>query len=692
MYRLGVDVGGTFTDVYLVDHHSGVAHRAKVPTTVEDQSIGVLDGATRACAQAGITIADLEQFLHGTTVATNAVLERKGARVGLIVTRGFRQVLHIARSFVPGGLGGWIVWDRPPPLVDLRDTFEVGGRIAADGSVVAPLDLGDLEVALESLRQAGVASLTIAFVNSYANAEHENEAKRIAMAKLPGVSVSISSEILPELGEYERTLTTVANSYVRPTVSAYLDNLSSQLESKGLDAERRVLRSDGGLMTFDAAGDAPVNLLMSGPAGGVAAAVALGPRAGFANLLTLDMGGTSTDVALIEDAVPAVRRETSVGDLAVRAPSLDVRTVGAGGGSIARVPELTRALRVGPESAGARPGPVAYGRGGTEPTVTDANVVLGFLPSKILGGEMELDVDGARRAVLDSVGRPLGLGVEEAASAIIDLANESMLGALRLVSVQQGHDPREFALFPFGGAGPLHANALAGLLGSWPVVVPPSPGVLCAYGDVSTSLRSEASQSIIRRFDGLREAELVAALEQLGQQVTEELDRAGVPPSGRELGFEVDVRYHGQGFEVPVAVKLERSAIVGGVDSIATAFDAAHERLFGFSLDELHETVSIRAIAAAERPEMPGLEIGAASTPDPADAVIESHRMYVDGEWHGGVLVDRGRLLTGHRVAGPAVILEMDSTTVVLPGHDADVDRWGNLIIAPTGWTRGGAR
>jgi N-methylhydantoinase A len=690
MYRLGVDVGGTFTDVYLVDHSSGHAYRAKVPTTVEDQSIGVLEGAERACEAAGITLAGLEQFLHGTTVATNAVLERKGARVGLVVTRGFRQILHIARSFVPGGLGGWIVWDRPPPLVDLRDTFEVGGRVAADGSIVEPLDVEGLKAALTTLRERGVAALTIAFINSYANPEQELEAKRIATEMLPGVSVSVSSEILPELGEYDRTLTTVANSYVRPAVSAYLDNLSSKLGSKGLNAERRVLRSDGGLMTFDAAGDAPVNLLMSGPAGGVAAAGALGPRAGFP--LTLDMGGTSTDVALIEDSVPAVRRETSVGDLAVRAPSLDVRTVGAGGGSIARVPELTRALRVGPESAGARPGPVAYGRGGTAPTVTDANVVLGFLPSTILGGEMQLDVEGARRAVLEGVGRPLGLGVEEAAAAIIDLANESMLGALRLVSVQQGHDPRQFALFPFGGAGPLHANALAALLGSWPVVVPPSPGVLCAYGDVSTSLRAEASQSIIRRFDVLSEGELVAALEQLGRQVAEELDRAGVAPAGRQLTFQVDVRYSGQGFEVSVPAEVANGSIVGGLAAIGAGFDRAHERLFGFSLDELHETVSIRAIAEAERPRMPEVEIGTASSPDPTEAVISPHRMYVDGRWHDGVLVDRDRLRTGHRVQGPAVILEMDSTTVVLPGHDAEVDRWGNLIIAPTGWTRGGSR
>ncbi|MDZ7679796.1 MAG: hydantoinase/oxoprolinase family protein [Acidimicrobiales bacterium] len=687
-----MDVGGTFTDVYLVDAETGVSHRAKVPTTVEDQSLGVLEGAERARKLAGIDLSELEQFLHGTTVATNAVLERKGARVGLIVTRGYRQVLHIARSFVPGGLGGWIVWDRPPPLVDLRHTREVGGRIGSDGSVVEPLDVDGLRHALAELEAAEVTALTIAFFNSYANAEHEREAKRIAEEVLPSMSVSISSEIQPELGEYERTLTTVANSYVRPTVAAYLDALSHQLSSRGLHADRRVLRSDGGLMTFEAASDAPVNLLMSGPAGGVAAAVAIGPSSGYASLLTLDMGGTSTDVALIEDGIPAVRRETAVGDLVVRAPSLDVRTVGAGGGSIARVPELTGSLRVGPESAGARPGPAAYGRGGTEPTVTDANVVLGFLPPRILGGEMELDVEGARRAVAAGVGAPLGLDVEEAAAAIIDLANESMLGALRLVSVQQGHDPREFALFPFGGAGPLHANALARLLGSWPVVVPPSPGVLCAHGDVSTSLRAEATQSIIRRFDAIEPRELVAELSRLGDQVSDELDHAGVPAVGRLVSYEVDVRYHGQGFEVPVPVEHEGAALSGGLAALGAAFDAAHERLFGFSLDELHETVSIRAIGAAPRPELFGTEIDVASSPDASGAVVEPQRVYADGAWHDAVLVDRTQLRAGHHISGPAIILEMDSTTVVLPGHDCEVDRWGNLVIAPAGWTAGEKR
>jgi N-methylhydantoinase A len=690
MHRLGVDVGGTFTDVFLVDEGTGRARRAKVPTTAEDQSIGVLAGVDRVCEMAGIQISDLQHFLHGTTVATNAVLERKGARVGLVTTRGYRQILHIARSFVPGGLGGWLVWSRPAPLVDLRDTVEVTERTGADGSIVTELDEADLRGALETLRDAGIEALTIAFINAYANPANERRAKEVAETVLPGVSISISSEILPELGEYERTLTTVANSYVKPTVSAYLQKLSGQLEAKGLSCDRRVLRSDGGLTAFDAAETAPVNLLMSGPAGGVAAAVALGPRAGFLDLLTLDMGGTSTDVALIESAIPAVRRETAVGDLTVRAPSVVVRTVGAGGGSIARVPELTGALRVGPESAGANPGPVAYGRGGQAPTVTDANVVLGFLPAQILGGEMELDVEGAHRAILEGVGRPLGLGVEAAAAAVIDLANESMLGALRLVSIQQGHDPRRFALFAFGGAGPLHANALARLIGSWPVVVPPSPGVLCAYGDAATSLRAETSQSIIRRFSELDMAELESELRRLGAAVDEELADAGVAPAARTIAYEVDIRYRGQGFQMPIEAQLESSGIVGGSAGLGESFDQVHQRLFGFLLPEEHETVSIRAVATADRPNLMAPELAAAPSPRPDEAVIGPHRLFADGRWHDGTLVDRSRLLAGHHVEGPAVVVEMDSTTVVLPGHGADVDAWGNLLIRPSNGTKGG--
>ncbi|GAA1738318.1 hydantoinase/oxoprolinase family protein [Luedemannella helvata] len=679
MYRLGVDVGGTFTDVLLIEDATGKTRRTKVPSTPQDQSVGVIEGVTRILADAAARAADVSQFLHGTTVATNAVLERRGARVGLVVTVGYRQVLHIARSFVPGGLGGWIVWDRPAELVALDDVREVPGRMDFQGNQIEPLDESAVRAAVRQLVDRGVDALAIGFVNSYANPAHELRAAEIAAQEAPGVPVSTSAGVLPELGEYERTLTTVANAYVRPGVGAYLRNLSAKLVAEGLVSERRVLRSDGGLMTFERAEDIPVSLLMSGPAGGVAAAVALGPAAGFRDLLTLDMGGTSTDVALIENGTPVIRRETTVADLAVRAPSIDVQTVGAGGGSIAHVPELTGALRVGPASAGALPGPATYGRGGVLPTVTDANVVLGYLPQALLGGAMPLDVEKARTAV-GTVATKLGISVEAAAAAIIDIVNENMLGALRLVSVQRGYDPRRFALFGFGGAGPLHANALAKLLGSWPVVIPQSPGVLCAYGDASTGVRAEANRSIVRRLDEFDEQQLQAEFADLAGQIETEFDRAGVPADARIVRFEADVRYHGQGFEVPVDVGTARDGAL--IPKLRSGFDEAHERLFGFAIDEPHEIVNIRAVGTSGDVKIKPVEIEHGG-PDAQRAVMGRQQVYVNGAWQEALLYDRTALRAGNELPGPAIVVEMDSTSLILPGCVARVDKLGNLVILP---------
>lgn len=679
MYRLGVDVGGTFTDVLLFNDSSGHIHRTKVPSTPSDQSEGIAEGVLAVLDEARADAAEVRQFRHGTTVATNAILERKGARVGLIVTRGYRQVVHIARSFVPGGLGGWIVWDRPDSLVDLEDVLEVGGRIDAEGAEIEPLDEAQTRKAVRSLVARGIETISIMLINAYVNDSHEKRVAQIVADEAPSVPVSVSSRILPELGEYDRALTTVANAYVRPTMSAYLNNLVERLGDLGVAGERRVLRSDGGLTAFELGGSQPVNLLMSGPAGGVAAATTIGPLAGYGNLLTLDMGGTSTDVALIEDGRALVRRETAIGDLTVRAPAIDVATVGAGGGSIAVVPELTGGLRVGPESAGAVPGPAAYGRGGALPTVTDANVVLGCLPEALLGGRMKLDVDGARDAVALLAGQ-LSIPLEDAAAAVIDLVNEGMLGALRVMSVQRGYDPRDFALFVFGGAGPLHGNALAKLLGSWPVIVPPSPGVLCAFGDAATSLRAERSRSLVRKMSDLDPTEFRSVVSELADQVDEELQSIGVSTDLRELRCEADVRYFGQGFELSVAIDLEASPL----EAMRAQFEEAHRRLFGFALDDEQEVMGVRVIGTSmERPITPP-RLDADGT-DSQHARLGAQRAYLDRAWVEAGLYDRSALRAGNVVEGPAVVMEMDSTTLVLPGCSATVDSYGNLIIRPNG-------
>ena len=679
-YRLGVDVGGTFTDLLLIDEATGATFRAKTPSTPADQSVGVLAGIEKICALAGVDPCVIADVMHGTTVATNAVLEGKGARVGLITTEGYRQVLHIARSFVPGGLAGWIVWQNKGALAALEDTLEVSGRIGADGSVVRALDEAGAQAALRTLAAKGVASITVSLINSFANDSHERRILEIARDVVPDLTVSLSCDILPEMREYERAATTVANAYVRPVVSGYLQSLERQCAARGMHARLRVLRSDGGLMGIDVAKRAPVNLLMSGPAGGVAGAIWAAGQAGFDDLLTFDMGGTSTDVALVENGAARLRRETAVGDVTVRAPSLDVRTVGAGGGSIARVPELTRALRVGPESAGALPGPVAYGRGGTLATVTDANVVLGYLPVSLLGGEMRLDREGARRAIA-TVAEALGSDPIQVAQGIVDIVNENMFGALRLVSVEQGYDPRDFALVGFGGAGPLHANALGRLLGCWPVVIPPSPGVLCAYGDATTRLRNEASRTFVRRFSATSDAEIASLLGELAAQAARALDAEGVPRNEHSVSCEVDVRYAGQGFELPIEAPLDGFA-AGGLDALARQFDATHERLFTFALEAEREVVNLRAVVQgkAARVDTPELDHGGA---DPRHAILQPTRIWVKRREVDALIYDRARLKAGMLLPGPAIVTEMDSTTLILPGHVAAVHASGNLLIRP---------
>jgi N-methylhydantoinase A len=680
-YRLGVDVGGTFTDLLLFDEGSGAFWRHKTPSTPADSSQGILEGVEAICGTAGIRPSEVEVFLHGTTVATNAVLEGKGARVGLIVTDGYRHVMQIARSLVPGGLAAWIIWPKPQPLAALEDTIEVGGRIDAQGREVRPLDEAGARAALERLKGQGVEAITVSLINAYLNGAHEKRIGELAREIMPDVPVSLSHEVLPEMQEYERTLTTVANAAVRPVVGRYVRNLRERLRGSGMAGKLSLLRSDGGLMSSEKSEEHPVSLLMSGPAGGVTGALWVAKNAGLKNILTLDVGGTSTDVALIENLEPRRVRTTDVGHLSVRASSLDVKTVGAGGGSIAYVPELTKALRVGPQSAGAVPGPAAYGKGGVQPTVTDANVVLGYLPENLLGGAFRLDRDAAKRAV-QTIADALGIGLMEAARGIIDIVNENMFGALRMISVQQGYDPREFALMGFGGAGPLHVNAVARLMGSWPAVSPVSPGVLCALGDATTRMRTETARSFSKLASETDEAEIGAVLDEMREQTRAELRADGIRDADIVSLFEVDVRYAGQAFEVPLTIDpevLKRDGIAG----ITSRFDEEHRRLFTFNMDSPHEIVNLRAVALGQ-----ALDLDAAELPkgdgNPAAAKIRDHELWMNGRMLPAVIYDRSRLRAGDRVPGPAIVVEMDSTTLIEAGCVGEVDRVGNILITPS--------
>ncbi|WP_396658795.1 hydantoinase/oxoprolinase family protein [Microbacterium sp.] len=681
-YRVGVDVGGTFTDVLLINENTGETWRSKVPSTPEDQSIGVLYGIEKACEIAGVPLNDVSHVQHGTTVATNAILEGKGAQVGLITTGGFRQVLQIARSYVPGGLAGWIIWPKPEPLAKLENTIEVRERISTKGEIVDELDEADARAQIAKLRERGVATVCVSLINSFANDAHERRLIEILAEEMPGVPVSISSQVLPEMREYERTLTTVANGYVQVQVGDYVRNLERKISDGGVDGELAVLRSDGGLSAPIAAVERPVSLLMSGPAGGVTGATWAARAAGQGDFLAFDMGGTSTDVALVRDYKPQIAKDTKVGDLSIRVSSVDVRTVGAGGGSIAHVPELTRALRVGPQSAGAVPGPAAYDMGGTLPTVTDANVVLGYLPAELAGGEIHMNVEAARAAVA-SIQEATGLdSVEAVAEGIVDIVNENILGAIRLVSVQKGHDPRDFALVAFGGAGPLHGNSIGRLLGSWPVIIPPSPGVLNAYGDIMTSHREETGRTILREIASMTSAELAEEFDRLADLTRERLERQGIDGSDLTFSHRADVRYHGQGFELTVDVDRAALDNGGGLDAIAEAFDAEHQRLFSFLLDSGHEIVSLTVVASSPVTEIPMIELESGSG-DPREALLRTSEIWVDGGPHTAGVYDRERLRAGDVVTGPAIIVEMDSTALILPEHAATVHVSGALLIQP---------
>ena len=683
-YRLGVDVGGTFTDLILVDEKSGSIHTAKVPSTPADSSIGVMNGVAKVCDNAGVDPSEIAQVMHGTTVATNTVLTGTGARVGLVTTKGYKQVLQIARSYVPGGLGGWVIYNKSQPLAPLSCTIEADERMGADGAVVRKLNKSALTRELKRLKKENIEALTISLVNSYANPAHEKEVEKIAKQVLPGIPVSLSYDVVPEMQEYERTITTVANSYVRPKVAAYVKSLERKLKAKMKDVKLHILRSDGGMASAKVAQSLPVNLLMSGPAGGVSGAVWVAKQAGFENLLTFDMGGTSTDVALVQDSNAQLRRETTVGDVTVRASSVDVRTVGAGGGSIAHVPELTGELRVGPESAGAEPGPAAYNKGGDLPTVTDANVVLGYLPSEVrLGGDMEIRKDLAEKAI-KPVADALGISVKRAAAGIIDIVNENMYGALRLVSVEQGFDPRDFALIGFGGAGPLHANALGKLMNSWPVIIPPGPGVLCAYGDATTRVRDEASRTFIRRFANISPTELTKTYQQLANKALKTLEKEGVPKAHRSVTYQADIRYSGQGLTLTVDFDLKKLKSKG-LSVIGDPFDDMHRQLFTFALDADKEIVNVRAVAQGKSAEIDAKKVtGSGSRTPVAAAKIGTSKVFMDGKNMEANLYRRDQLKAGNKIDGPAIVLEMDSTTVILSGHTGNVDKFGNILIAPS--------
>ena len=685
--RLGVDVGGTFTDLLLHDDKRQRSYRAKTPSTPEDQSIGVVEGIKQICEIAGISPSEIELVLHGTTVATNAVLEGRGARVGLLVTEGFEYTLHLAKSWTPGPLFGWIIMDKPEPLASLDDTRGIPERLTARGDVLRELDEARATQLIDDLCSSGIEALTISLTHSYANAAHEQRLREIVAERYPDIPVSLASEVLPEFREYDRAITTVMNDYVRPIMVNYLSRIEARMRELGVTSRLHIVRSDGGLMSAAAASERPVHTVLSGPAGGVTSTAMIGKKTGRNKLLAFDMGGTSTDVSVIIDGKPTISRSTELGYFPAKVPTMDVRSVGAGGGSIAEISELTNSLRVGPRSAGSVPGPVAYGRGGTEPTVSDANVVLGYLPPKLLGGDMALEVEDARAAV-EAIGARIGLSAEDAAQGILDIANEVMLGALRIITVQRGLDPRDFGIVAFGGAGPLHANAMAEVLGCYPVLVPPNPGVLSALGFVESEFKNEFVQTMIRTTSTMDEGEIWSTLDTLRGRALAWLAQEEVAEEDRTISFNIDMRYQQQGFEVTVAVSSEE-ADARDLAPLLARFNDMHQQLYGVTFDVPVELVALRAVAVGKTPPTVEKPPESGAVEDVSEAVIETRPSYFNGQWYDTPNYDRDRLGEGARIEGPAIVIQYDTTTVLMPGHWAEVDSFGNLVIWPNGREQG---
>ncbi|CAI6337841.1 unnamed protein product [Periconia digitata] len=689
-YRLGVDVGGTFTDICVITP-DGQSVRVKVPTNTSDQSIGVREGVDKARTILNEKYGwngKFDYIHHGTTTGTNAILEGKGAKAGLIVTAGHRNVLTMRRSQIPGGLGAWINYVEPEPIVPLERTVEAVERITIGGDVFKALDEKKFRESVQDLKSQKPEAISVSLLNSFSNSVHETQIRDILHDEFgPDVEVVTSTDVLPEIQEYERTVTTTANAIVKPVVKRYMSNLQKMLEPH--TDTIRILKSDGDLTSVQLAGEKPVQILMSGPAGGVKAVSHLvAKNTPFKDLITLDMGGTSTDCALLSGGDVIIRRETNVGSLAVRAPSVDVRTVGAGGGSIAVYNDFTKQLRVGPESSGATPGPAAYGKGGTQATVTDANLTLGYLPSKLLGGSFKLDVAAASSAV-NSIAEQMGLTTTAAAEGIINLVNESIHGALRLVSVEQGFDPRDFALVAFGGAGPLHANALGKLLGSWPVIVPPSPGILCAQGDATTKMSHEQSCTYIRLFSEITTEDLASTLGELRDGCMQTMKtHLGNREAPLEVQYQSDMRYKGQAMTLTVDFLDKDLENTEGLLLVLRAkFAELHEQQFSFSLEKAElETMRMRVkvVDASEEVAIRSIEKANDPTP-PQDAITMTQNIIYEDQSIEATFWDRSRLLkAGLRVTGPAVISEMDSNTLILPGYFGEVDSMGNILIWPT--------
>lgn len=673
---IGVDVGGTFTDVFVFNEATGQVETTKVPSTRGDQSKGFIEGIGRKVTD----FADIRTVVHGTTVGTNALLERKGTRTGIITTEGFRDVLEMRRRDRPTtwGLRGAFV-----PVVARPDRVEVAERVLADGTILEAVDPEAVKRQARALAEAGCEAVCVFFINGYANPENERIAVEAVRSVWPTTYVTAATEILPEIREFERLSTATLNAYLQPVVSSYLDRLEQGLDAKGFDGELLIVQSNGGVMGVGTAKDFPVRTALSGPAAGVIAAQAIAAAAGFENIVTCDMGGTSFDVSLVAESVAALTPQTAIDfGMVVRTPMIEITTIGAGGGSIASL-DASGLLTVGPESAGSDPGPVCYGLGNTRPTVTDANLILGRInPDRPIGGKLDrLDVDAAREAIRKNLSDLLGISVEEAAEAILRLANAKMAGAIRLVSIEKGHDPAKFAAMPFGGGGALHTGALIKEVGLGSALVPRFPGVTSALGCVVADMRHDRVQTVNRLLSSIDAVALGAELQSVADATESVVTSAGAAFARIDRVFEFDMLYLGQTHTVAVAVDPADGLTT---EAIQTAFNTAYRTAYGRLLDGIPVRVmNYRVTVIGRRPAF-DMAVFAPKDGKPADACrIGTRTVWAEGAFHQAGLYDRLSLAVGERIAGPAILEQPDTTIFVDPCLYAVVDSFGNLVIRP---------
>lgn len=678
-YMIGIDVGGTFTDLTFVDVQHRTLSAYKLPSTPHDPSQAIITGIREVLLNENVEPGTVDYLAHGTTVATNALIERTGAKTGLITTEGFRDLLEIGDQTRPSLYN--IRLAKPEVFVPGERRQEVIERVYADGSVRIPLDEQSVQHAIEALKASAVEAVAICFLFSYVNPEHEERVRAAVQAALPDVYITASHDIVPEFREYPRLSTTVLNAYLGPVMQRYLQHFQTAVGEMGVQQEPYVTQSNGGILSIGECIRAPIRTAVSGPSAGVVGALYTGKAAGFENLITLDLGGTSADISLIDRGEPLLSMERKVEGFPARIPMMDIATIGAGGGSIAWI-DPGGALKVGPRSAGAEPGPACYGRGGTLPTVTDANAVLGRInPGTILGGRLKLDLEAARQSIETHICQPTGLSLIEAASGIIRVVNANMVRAIRRVTVERGYDPKDFALMTFGGAGPLHSVAVAYELGVKRVIVPASPGTLCSLGLLVTDIKSDYVRSKVLEPHADTLPLMTSFFETMMAEAQTVLDREKVPHDQRQLVGRIEARYKRQNYEIAIPVTLEELT-VESIGAVVERFHTAHERLYGYARPQAPlEFVNYRLTATGTLPKasLPRIEPRNGQSLEPL--AIRSVYFESISDYRDCPVYQRDQLFAGDCLQGPAIIEQLDSTTYIPLGVSWSVDAYHNIII-----------